>query len=87
VNPAATDKAAASLRQKMVDIILSRQSQRRSLDVNALAARLKELMAQEKPEPEPESDPEPEPEPEPEPQSKGLFDFMAALAARLEGDE
>ena len=87
VNPAATDKAAASLRQKMVDIILSRQSQRSSLDVNALAARLKELMAQEKPEPEPESDPEPEPEPEPEPQSKGLFNFMAALAARLEGDE
>jgi ATP-dependent Clp protease protease subunit len=87
VNPATTGKAAASLRQKMVDIILSRQSQRSSLDVDALAARLKELMAQEKPEPEPESDPEPEPEPEPEPQSKGLFDFMAALAARLEGDE
>ena len=85
VNPATTDKAAASLRQRQQirDAILSRQSQRSSLDVDALAARLKELMAQEKPEPEPESDPEPEPEP----QSKGLFDFMAAVAARLEGDE
>ena len=79
VNPATTDKAAASLRQRQQirDAILSRQSQRSSLDVDALAARLKELMAQEKP----------EPEPEPEPQSKGLFNFMAALAARLEGDE
>ena len=79
VNPATTDKAAASLRQRQQirDAILSRQSQRSSLDVDALAARLKELMAQEKP----------EPEPEPEPQSKGLFKFMAALAARLEGDE
>ena len=77
VNPTITNKAAASLRQKMADLILSRQPQRSSLDVDALAARLKELMAQEKP----------EPEPEPEPQSKGLFHFMAALAARLEGDE
>ena len=79
VNPATTDKAAASLRQRQQirDAILSRQSQRSSLDVDALAARLKELMAQEKL----------EPEPEPEPQSKGLFNFMAALAARLEGDE
>lgn len=79
VNPATTDKAAASLRQRQQirDAILSRQSQHSSLDVDVLAARLKELMAQEKP----------EPEPEPEPQSKGLFNFMAALAARLEGDE
>ena len=79
VNPATTDKAAASLRQRQQirDAILSRQSQRSSLDVDALAARLKDLMAQEKL----------EPEPEPEPQSKGLFNFMAALAARLEGDE
>ena len=80
VNPATTDKAAASLRQRQQirDAILSRQSQRSSLDVDALAARLKELMAQEKP----------EPEPEPEPRGKGLFVFMAALANKLrEGAE
>jgi ATP-dependent Clp protease protease subunit len=80
VNPATTDKAAASLRQRQQirDAILSRRSQRSSLDVDALAARLKELMAQEKP----------EPEPEPEPRGKGLFVFMAALANKLrEGAE
>jgi len=77
VNPATTDKAAASLRQRqqMRDAILSRQSQRSSLDVDALAARLKELMAQEKP----------EPEPEPEPQSNRLFHFLEALADKLGG--
>ena len=77
VNPATTDKAAASLRQRQQirDAILSRQSQRSSLDVDALAARLKELMAQEKP----------EPEPEPEPQSNRLFHFLEALADKLGG--
>lgn len=77
VNPATTDKAAASLcqRQQIRDAILSRQSQRSSLDVDALAARLKELMAQEKP----------EPEPEPEPQSNRLFHFLEALADKLGG--
>lgn len=83
VNPATTDKAAASLRlrQQMADAILSRQSQRSSLDVDAPAARLKELMAQKEPEPETE----PEPEPEPEPQSNRLFRFLEALADKLEG--
>ena len=84
VNPATTDKAAASLRlrQQMADAILGRQSRPgNSLDVNALVARLKELMAQKEPEPETE----PEPEPEPEPQSNRLFHFLEALADKLEG--
>jgi ATP-dependent Clp protease protease subunit len=85
VNPAATDKAAASLRlrQQMADAILGRQSQHGTIDIEALASRLKEMMQREEPAPEPATTPEPKPEP----QSEGLFNFMAALAARLEGDE
>ena len=90
VNPATTDKAAASLRQRQQirDAILNRQSQPGTIDIEALASRLKEVLQREEPAPEPEPTPEPEPEPEPEPQGKGLFGFMAALANKLgEGTE
>lgn len=86
VNPASTDKAAASLRQRQQirDAILSRQSQHGPIDIESLASRLKEMMQREEPAPEPE----PTHEPEPEPQGKGLFVFMAALANKLgEGTE
>src|SRR5690606_20111201 len=81
VNPASTDKAAASLRQRQQirDAILSRQSQHGMLDIEALASRLKEMMQREEPAPEPAT----MSEPKPEPNGKGLFGFMAALANKL----
>lgn len=81
VNPASTDKAAASLRQRQQirDAILSRQTQHGTLDIEALASRLKEMMQREEPAPEPAT----MPEPKPEPNGKGLFGFMAALANKL----
>jgi ATP-dependent Clp protease protease subunit len=93
VNPTATNKAAASLRlrQQMADAILGRQSKANELKVDvegladALEGRLKELITQRQ-EPKPEPTPvEPTPT-EPEPQGKGLFNFVAALAAKLEED-
>lgn len=84
VNPATTDKAAASLRQRQQirDAILNRQSQPGTLDVETLASRLKEMMQRE--EPAPELEVTPDREPEPEQQGKGLFGFIAALATKLE---
>lgn len=81
VNPATTDKAAASLRQRQQirDAILNRQSQHGTIDIEALASRLKEMMQREEPAPEPATTPEPKPEPN----GKGLFSFMAALANKL----
>lgn len=81
VNPASTDKAAASLRQRQQirDAILSRQSQHGPIDIESLASRLKEMMQREEPAPEPAT----MPEPKPEPNGKGLFGFMAALANKL----
>lgn len=81
VNPATTDKAAASLRQRQQirDAILSRQTQHGTLDIEALASRLREMMQREEPAPEPAT----MPEPKPEPNGKGLFGFMAALANKL----
>ena len=81
VNPATTDKAAASLRQRQQirDAILNRQSQHGTIDIEALASRLKEMMQREEPAPEPAATPEPKPEPN----GKGLFSFMAALANKL----
>lgn len=84
VNPATTDKAAASLRQRQQirDAILSRQSQHGTLDMEALVKRLAEMMQSVEPAPEQE------PMPEPEPQGKGLFTFLEALASKLsEGDD
>lgn len=84
VNPATTDKAAASLRQRQQirDAILNRQSQPGTLDMEALAKRLAEMMQSV------ESAPEQEPMPEPEPQGKGVFNFLEALASKLsEGDD
>lgn len=81
VNSATTDKAAASLRQRQQirDAILNRQSQHGTIDIEALASRLKEMMQREEPAPEPATTPEPKPEPN----GKGLFGFMAALANKL----
>src|SRR5690606_24149940 len=65
VNPATTDKAAASLRQRQQirDAILNRQSQHGTIDIEELASRLKEMMQREEPAPEPATTPEPKPEP------------------------
>lgn len=84
VNPATTDKAAASLRQRQQirDAILNRQSQPGTQDMEALAKRLAEMMQSVEPAPEQE------PMPEPEPQGKGVFNFLEALASKLsEGDD
>jgi len=88
VNPAVTNKAAASLRQRQQirDAILGRKSQSGTLDIEALATRLKKMMQHESSTTEPE--PGSCPESETETQANGLSGFMAALANRLaEGNE
>jgi len=91
VNPAATDKAAASLRlrQQTVDAILSQQSRCNDAMADLLNhSEHQQVMHQPevwRPELKPQSDPDPEPEPEPN--DGGLFSFLEALANKLGGDE